>query len=84
MYNEDKSIVYPVLERARRPYRQLQLIEDAIIIYRLVRAPERLVFNVDTGKLNRNKAEALVQQAMRKFQTKKVYDPKSFVFVKLI
>ena len=47
VYNDTKDFVIPFLENARRPYRQLSLIEDAIVIYRLVRAPERLVFNVD-------------------------------------
>jgi len=70
----DKFMVYPVLERARRAYRQLILIEDAIIIYRLVRSPERLLFNVNTGKLPPQKAEQLVYQLMKRFQTKKFYD----------
>lgn len=75
VYNDDKSVVYPILERARRAYRQLSLIEDAIIIYRLVRAPERLVFNVDTGKLPPSRAEQMVKKMMHKYQTKKIYDP---------
>jgi len=74
-FNHDKTIVYPVLETARRPYRQLALIEDAIIIYRLIRAPERLVFNVDTGKLPASKAEKMVMQMMKRYQSKKIYDP---------
>jgi hypothetical protein len=74
-FNHDKTIVYPVLETARRPYRQLSLIEDAIIIYRLIRAPERLVFNVDTGKLPPAKAEQMVMQMMKRYQSKKIYDP---------
>ena len=42
VYNETKNFVIPFLENARRPYRQLSLIEDAIVIYRLVRAPETI------------------------------------------
>ncbi len=76
-YSIDKTIVYPVLELARRAYRQLSLIEDAIIIYRLIRAPERLVFNVDTGGLPPAKAEEMVLKLMKRYQTKKVYDPTS-------
>lgn len=75
LHNENKTIMYPVLERARRAYRQLSLIEDAIIIYRLVRAPERLVFNVDTGKLPASKAEQIVKKMANKYQTKQIYDP---------
>jgi hypothetical protein len=76
-FNDSHEIVYPVLERARRSYRQLSLIEDAIIIYRLVRAPERLMFNVDTGKLPATKAEEMVFKLMKRYQSKKVYDPQS-------
>lgn len=74
-YNLDKTISYPYLESARRAYRQLSLIEDAIIIYRLVRAPERLVFNIDTGSLPPSKAEEMVFKMMKRYQNKKVYDP---------
>lgn len=74
-YNYNKIIVYPVLEKARKAYRQLALIEDAILIYRLVRAPERLVFNVATGKLARSKAEQEVYKMMKRYQTKKFYNP---------
>jgi hypothetical protein len=46
------------LERARRAYNQLLLIEDAILIYRMVRAPEKYVFNVDIGKMRSNERPA--------------------------
>jgi len=71
----DGLMVYPVLERARKAYNQLSLIEDAIIIYRLVRAPERYVFNVDTGTASRARAEQEVLKMMKRYNTKKVYNP---------
>tara|TARA_R110002020_G_scaffold90534_23_gene220501 strand:+ start:662 stop:2365 length:1704 start_codon:yes stop_codon:yes gene_type:complete len=74
-FNFNNTIVEPVLERARRPYRQLSLLEDASIIYRLVRAPERLVFNVNTGKLPPARAEEAVYKMMKRYNTQKVYDP---------
>lgn len=77
LYTSDKLIVYPVLEKAKKAYRQLTLIEDAIVIYRLVRAPERLVFNVDVGKMNGAKAEQEVMKLMRRFQNKKFYNPET-------
>jgi len=43
--------VIPFIERARKPYVQLSYLEDAIVIYRLVRAPERLIFDIDTGNM---------------------------------
>ena len=75
LYNSLGTYVYPVLERARRAYNQLSMIEDAIIIYRLVRAPERLVFNVDVGNASRSKGEQEVMKMMKKYNTKKVYNP---------
>jgi len=71
----DGLMVYPVLERARKAYNQLSLIEDSIIIYRLVRAPERYVFNVDTGTASRSRAEQEVLKMMKRYNTKKVYNP---------
>ena len=77
IWNSVGTFVYPVLERARRAYNQLALIEDAIIIYRLVRAPERLVFNVDVGTATRTKAEQEVLKMMKKYNTKKIYNPQA-------
>lgn len=74
VYNESKDMVIPFLESARRPYRQLSLIEDAILIYRLVRAPERLVFNVDTGNMAPPKAEAYLKKLMAQYWSNKTFD----------
>lgn len=75
----------PHIENGSRPYRQLALIEDATIIYMLVRAPERLVFNIDTGSMPPGQAEAYVKKQMAEFWNRKgvgrdgrvenVYDP---------
>jgi len=77
------------LSTAQGPYRHLSLIEDATIIYMLVRAPERLVFNIDTGNLPPSKAEQYIQRLMARFWTKKTignngrientYDPQSML-----
>lgn len=77
LWNEDKSIRLPHLENARRAYKQLSLVEDSIIIHRLVRSPERLVFNVDTGNMNPPKAEAYLKKLMQQYWTKKTYDVSS-------
>jgi len=74
VYNETKNFVIPFLENARRPYRQLSLIEDAIVIYRLVRAPERLVFNVDVGNMAPPKAEAYLRKLIQNYWSKKTFD----------
>ena len=74
LWNETKSLRLPFIENARRAYRQLSLIEDAIIIYRLVRAPERLVFNVDVGNMSPPKAEAYLRKLMQNYWSKTSYD----------
>ena len=74
IWNEDKSLRVPFIENARRAYRQLTLIEDAIVIYRLVRAPERLVFNVDVGNMPAPKAEAYLKKLMQDYWSRKTYD----------
>jgi hypothetical protein len=74
IYNENKDFVIPFLENARRPFRQLSLIEDAIVIYRLVRAPERLVFNVDVGNMAPPKAEAYLRKLIQNYWSRKTFD----------
>jgi hypothetical protein len=74
MWNETRSLRLPFIESARRAYRQLSLIEDSIIIYRLVRAPERLVFNVDVGNMPPPKAEAYLKKLMQNYWGRKTYD----------
>jgi len=74
IWNENKTLRLPFIENARRAYRQLSLIEDAIVIYRLVRAPERLVFNVDVGNMAPPKAEAYLRKLMSNYWSKRTYD----------
>ena len=74
IWNESKNLRLPFIENARRAYRQLSLIEDAIVIYRLVRAPERLVFNVDVGTMSPPKAEAYLRKLMTNYWSKRTYD----------
>jgi len=74
VYNDTKNFVVPFLENARRPYRQLSLIEDSIVIYRLVRAPERLVFNVDVGNMTPPKAEAYLKKLIQNYWSRKTFD----------
>jgi len=62
------------LDKAVKASNQLRLLEDAIVIYRLSRAPERRVFYVDVGNLPKTKAEQYLNGIMQKFRTKMVYD----------
>lgn len=74
IWNEYKSIRLPFIENAKRAYRQLSLIEDSIVIYRLVRAPERLKFTIYTGSMPPPKAEAYLKRLMQAYWSKKNYD----------
>ena len=68
------EFVIPYIERARKRYIQLSYLEDAIIIYRLVRAPERLIFKVDVGNLPTAKAEAHLQRLKDRYFKSKAFD----------
>lgn len=74
LWNEDKSIRVPFIESSRRAYKQLSLIEDSIVIYRLVRAPERLKFKIDVGNMPPAKAEAYLKQLMQSYWNKKSFN----------
>jgi len=74
IWNENKTLRLPFIENARRAYRQLSLIEDSIVIYRLVRAPERLIFNVDVGNMSPPKAEAYLRKLMSNYWSKRTFD----------
>jgi hypothetical protein len=75
VWNESKTMRLPFLENARRAYRQLSMIEDSIVIYRLSRAPERLVFDVDVGNMPAPKAEAYLRKLITQYWSSKTYDP---------
>jgi hypothetical protein len=75
LLDPSKQLVLSYLHKAIRPLNQLRFVEDAIVIYRLSRAPERRVFYVDVGNMPRIKAEQYLQNMMMKFRNKLVYDP---------
>jgi hypothetical protein len=62
------------LHKAIKPLNQLRMIEDAIVIYRLSRAPERRIFYIDVGNLTKTKAEAYLKEVMQRYRNKLVYD----------
>lgn len=73
-WNPDKTYRVPHIENCRRAFRQLSLIEDSIIIYRLVNAPERLVFHIDTGNMPGPKAEEYLRQMSMDWWSNKTYN----------
>jgi len=68
------STVYSHLQKAAKPLNQLRVLEDSIVIYRLVRAPERRIFYIDVGNLPKMKAEQYLRDMMVKHKNKLVYD----------
>jgi hypothetical protein len=72
-----KEIVISHLHKAIKPYNRLNQLEDALVIYRISRAPERLVFYVDVGNLNKSRGEAFMQENINKYKNKMVYDGKT-------
>jgi hypothetical protein len=62
------------LHKAIKLVNQLKMMEDALVIYRISRAPERRIFYVDVGNLPKIKAEQYVNDLMNKFRNKIVYD----------
>lgn len=69
-----RGMVLSYLHKAIKPLNQLRMIEDAVVIYRLSRAPERRIFYIDVGNLPRIKAEQYVRDIMTKYKNKLVYD----------
>jgi len=61
------------IDNAKKPYKQLDSLEDANIINKLARAPARLVFNVSVGNLPKNKSEQYLQKLINKYRKKLTY-----------
>ena len=77
LYNPTTNQVYSLLQKAIKPTNQLRMIEDAVVIYRISRAPERRIFYIDVGNLPKPKAEAYMKDVMSRYRNKIVYDSNS-------
>ena len=62
------------LQKAIRPLNMLRQIEDAVVIYRISRAPERRIFYIDVGNLPKQKAEQYLREIMNRYRNKITYD----------
>jgi hypothetical protein len=69
--------VISYLHKAIRPLNMLRQIEDAVVIYRMSRAPERRVFYVDVGSLPKQKAEQYMRELMNRYRNRLIYDQKT-------
>jgi len=70
----NRTMVLSHLHKAIKPLNQLRTLEDAVVIYRLARAPERRVWFIDVGNLPKMKAEQYVRDIMVKHKNRLVYD----------
>jgi len=79
LLGDDRKLPYgtSMLEKARRIWKQLVLAEDAMLIYRTSRAPERRVFKVYVGNMDDKDVEAYVQRVANKFKRDQVVDSKT-------
>jgi len=62
------------LHKAIKPINQLKMMEDALVIYRIARAPERRIFYVDVGNLPKSKAEDYLRSIMTRYRNKLQYN----------
>jgi len=72
--DSEKQVVIGQLYKSIKPYNQLRMIEDSLVIYRLARAPERRIFYIDVGNLPKLKAEQYLRSVMDKYKQKVVYN----------
>ena len=72
--DQNKNIILSYLHKAIKPVNQLRMIEDAAVIYRIPRAPERRIFKIDVGNLPKMKAEQYLRDVMARYRNKLVYD----------
>jgi hypothetical protein len=79
LLGDDRKLPYgtSMLEKARRIWKQLLLSEDAMLIYRTSRAPERRIFKVFVGNMDDNDVEAYVQRVANKFKREQIVDSKT-------
>jgi hypothetical protein len=79
LLGDDRKLPYgtSMLEKARRIWKQLVLAEDAMLIYRTSRAPERRVFKVFVGNMDDKDVEPYVQRVANKFKRDQVVDNKT-------
>ncbi len=74
LIDQNRGHVLSYLHKAIKPVNQLRMIEDALVIYRISRAPERRIFYIDVGNLPKVKAEQYLKDVMNRYRNKLVYD----------
>jgi len=69
------SVIISYLHKSIKPFNQLRMMEDALVIYRMARAPERRIFKIEIPpELHKGKGEQYLESLMNKYKSKIVYD----------
>lgn len=74
LLDKTNSLIISHLHKAIKPLNNLRALEDATVIYRISRAPERRIFYIDVGNLPKMKAEQYLRDMMTRYKNKVVYD----------
>ena len=79
LLGDDRKLPYgtSLLEKARRIYKQLLVSEDAMLVYRVTRAPERRVYKINVGNIDTKDVNAFVNNIANKFKRKPLIDPQT-------
>lgn len=79
LLGDDRRLPYgtSVLEKARRIWKQLLLSEDAMLVYRVTRAPERRIYKINVGNIDDKDVEAYVNEIANRFKRAPVIDPQT-------
>jgi hypothetical protein len=74
LVDPSSGVIYGYMQKAIKPFNQLRMLEDSVLIYRLARSTERRIFYIDTGNLPPAKAEFYVNQLKNRYRSKISYD----------
>ena len=74
LFDHARNVVISHLHKAIKPINQLRMMEDAVVVYRIARSPERRIFYIDVGNLPKAKAEQYLKDTMNRYQNKLIYD----------
>lgn len=81
IYDSNTGAALSYLWKMIVPYNNMRMMEESLLVYRVVRSPERRAFYINVGNLSKAKAEAYIKELMAKFKNKMVYDARTGTIV---
>lgn len=81
LYDSNSGMALSYLWKMIVPYNNMKMMEESLLVYRVVRSPERRAFYINVGNLSKPKAEAYIKELMAKFKNKMVYDARTGTIV---